>query len=151
VITMHVDDYVQHGKRWWFRLHEKGGKRYEVPANHKVEAYVNAYLDAAHIREENKSWLFRSLNQHQKLSERPLHRIDVLAMIKRRAKAARLPASMCCHTFRATGITACLEKGGTIEGAQKIAAHESPRTTKLYERRSDAVLIEDVERIASAI
>jgi integrase len=39
-----------------------------------------------------------------------------------------------CHTFRATGITAYLEAGGTLENAQAMAAHESPRTTKLYER-----------------
>jgi len=44
---------------------------------------------------------------------------------------------ICCHTFRATGITAYLENKGTIEGAQAIATHESPRTTKLYDRRQD--------------
>src|SRR5436853_5738539 len=49
-------------------------------------------------------------------------RTDVLRMVKRRAMAAGLPASTCCHTFRATGITAYLEAGGTIENAQAIAA-----------------------------
>jgi site-specific recombinase XerD len=48
------------------------------------------------------------------------------------ALEAGLPSSTYCHTFRATGITAYLENGGTIENAQVIAAHESPRTTKLY-------------------
>ena len=47
-------------------------------------------------------------------------------MIKRRAKAAGLPPTICNHTMRATGITAYLENGGTIENAQAIAAHESP-------------------------
>ena len=73
-------------------------------------------------------------------------RIDVFRMIKRRALAAGLPYSTCCHTFRATGITAYLEAGGTIENAQAIAAHESPRTTKLYDGTSDE--IDEVERIA---
>ena len=63
-----------------------------------------------------------------------MNRNDVLRMIKRRAKAAGLPYSTCCDTFRATGITAYFENGGTIENAQAIAAHESPRTTKLYDR-----------------
>jgi hypothetical protein len=49
--------------------------------------------------------------------------------------------------FRATGITAYLENGGTIENAQAIAAHESPRTTKLYDRTSDEITLDDVERI----
>jgi integrase/recombinase XerD len=53
-----------------------------------------------------------------------------------------------CHTFRATGITAYLENGGTLEHAQQIAAHESPRTTKLYDRTSDQVSLDEIERTA---
>jgi integrase len=68
-------------------------------------------------------------------------------MIKRRAEDAGLPSSICCHTFRATGITAYLENGGTVENAQAIAAHESPRTTKLYDRRSDTISLDEIERI----
>ena len=50
--------------------------------------------------------------------------------------------------LRATGITAYLENGGTIENAQAIAAHESPRTTKLYDRTGDEITLDEVERIA---
>ena len=71
----------------------------------------------------------------------------MLRRIKKRALAAGLPASTCCHTFRATGITAYLENGGTLEKAQAIAAHESPRTTKLYDRTSDVLTLEEIERI----
>jgi integrase/recombinase XerD len=53
-----------------------------------------------------------------------------------------------CHTFRATGITAYLEAGGTLENVQAMAAHESPRTTKLYDRTSDEITLDEVERIA---
>ena len=74
-------------------------------------------------------------------------RSDVLYMIKRRAKAAGLPYSTCCHTFRATGITAYLQNGGTLEHAQQIAAHQSPRTTKLYDRTKDEISLDEVERI----
>jgi integrase/recombinase XerD len=52
-----------------------------------------------------------------------------------------------CHTFRATGITIYLTNGGTLEKAQTMAAHESPRTTKLYDRTSDAVSLDEVERV----
>jgi len=58
-----------------------------------------------------------------------------------------LSERICCHTFRATGITAYLQNGGTIEKAQVIAAHESPRTTKLYDRTSDEINLDEVERI----
>ena len=66
-------------------------------------------------------------------------------MIKRRASAAGLPASTCCHTFRATGITAYLSNGGTLEHAQQIAGHASPRTTKLYDRTADTVTLDEIE------
>jgi integrase/recombinase XerD len=72
---------------------------------------------------------------------------DVLHMIKRRAEAASLPYSTCCHTFRATGITTYLQNGGTLEHAQTIANHESPRTTKLYDRTREELSFEEVERI----
>lgn len=52
-----------------------------------------------------------------------------------------------CHTFRATGITTYLENSGTIEHAQQITAHESPRTTRLYDRTSDAISLDEIERI----
>jgi hypothetical protein len=57
------------------------------------------------------------------------------------------PYSTCCHTFRATGITTYLQNGGTLEHAQAIANHESPRTIKLYDRTREELSFEEVERI----
>jgi integrase/recombinase XerD len=54
---------------------------------------------------------------------------------------------ICCHIFRTIGITAYLENGGTIEHAQQIACHESPKTTKLYDRTNDQITLDEVERI----
>ena len=148
MVNMRVEDYFENGKRWSVRLHEKGGKVHPVPCHHNAEAYLDAYLDAACIRDEKKSPLFRSVDHWRKITVNPMTRTDVLRMVKRRALQAGLPASTCCHTFRATGITAYLENGGTIENAQAIAAHESPRTTKLYDRTSDDITLDEVERIA---
>jgi integrase len=147
VCGMNLEDYYQNGKRWWFRLHEKGGKRHEVPAHHNAEAYLDAYLDVASAGDK-KTPLFRTLDEKRKLTQDRITRNDVLRMVKRRAQAAGLPETTSCHTFRATGITAFLENGGTIENAQLIAAHESPRTTKLYDRTSDEITLDEVERIA---
>ena len=69
-------------------------------------------------------------------------------MIKRRAKDAEILTPLCCHSFRATGITVYLENGGQLEKAQQIAAHESPRTTKLYDRSDDTLTLEEVEKIS---
>ena len=147
-LGMKVEDYYTEGRRGWFRLHEKGGKRHEVPAHHNAEDYLDAYLEAAGIAADRKSPLFRTIDRRRKLTGRPMHRNDALRMIKQRATAIGLPEEICCHTFRATGITAYLENGGTIEHAQQIANHESPKTTKLYDRTSDQITLDEVERIA---
>jgi len=68
-------------------------------------------------------------------------------MLKRRLKDAGLSDAFSPHSFRATGITNFLENGGTLEVAQRIAGHADSRTTKLYDRRGQRVLVEDMERI----
>jgi site-specific recombinase XerD len=149
VVGMEVGDYYQSGRRCWIRLHEKGGRFHEVPAHHNAEAYVDAYLEASGIGQDKKTPLFRAaVGRTNALSQGAMSRTDALRMVKRRAKVAGLPDSTCCHTFRATGITAYLDAGGTIENAQAIAAHESPRTTKLYDRTSDELTLDEIERIA---
>jgi integrase len=72
---------------------------------------------------------------------------DAWRMIRRRAGAAGIFAPIGNHTFRATGITAYLGNGGTLEHAQSMAAHESPRTTKLYDRTKERLTQDEVERI----
>jgi site-specific recombinase XerC len=147
-VAMRVEDYFANGKRWWVRLHEKGGKRHEMPAHHKLEAFLDEYIKAAGLGEDGKSPLFRSaLGRTGLLNGEPMHRIDAYRMIQRRAAELGLKVKIGCHTFRATGITAYLEAGGTLENAQAMAAHESPRTTKLYDRTGDEITLDEVERI----
>jgi integrase len=148
-VGMRVEDWYMNGKRPWVRLHEKGGKRHDLPAHHNLVDYLDAYILAARIGEDKKSLLFRSARGRTgELTETAMHRVDVFRMIQRRARDAGLDSGVCCHTFRATGITAYLENKGTLENAHAMAAHESPRTTKLYDRTSDAVTLDEVERIA---
>jgi site-specific recombinase XerC len=148
VVAMRVDDYYPEGERWWLRLHEKGGKRHEMPAHHKLEAFIDEYIAAAGLRDDGKSPLFRTaLGRTGRLSDEAMHRIDAYRMIRRRTADAGFRVKLGCHVFRATGITTYLEAGGTLENAQAMAAHESPRTTKLYDRTSDAITLDEVERI----
>ena len=120
VLGMRRQDYFGQGSRGWLRLHEKGGKRHDVPAHHRVAATLDAYVEAGGL-EEPKVALFQTVDlASRRLTGRALDRRLVLAMIKRRAAAAGLPASTCCHTFRATGVTAYLSNGGTLERAQQI-------------------------------
>ena len=147
-VTMKVEDCYMQGRRLWVRLHEKGGKRHEVPANHHLDEYLEAYLEAAGLRTAPKSPLFRSVTGRTRLlSDNPMTQPDVYRMIRRRAEQAGIQTKIGCHTFRATGITAYLKNGGRLEVAQQIAAHESSRTTGLYDRRGDEVSLHEVERI----
>jgi integrase/recombinase XerD len=68
-------------------------------------------------------------------------------MIKGRAKTLGLPDTICNHTFRATGITVFRQNGGTVEEAQHIANHASPKTTMPYDRSRDQITLDEVERI----
>ena len=62
--------------------------------------------------------------------------------------AAGIATKLGNHSFRATGITAYLKKGGgTLEKAAAMANHASTRTTQLYDRRRDEASLNEVERI----
>jgi integrase len=146
-ISMDVEDYFLIGDQRWIRLQEKGGKHHEMPAHHELEAFTDSYLQAAQLVGQNGTPLFRACGRKGELSQSPLTRVEVYRMIQRRARSAGLDIDLCCHSFRATGITAYLNNGGTLENAQIMAAHKSPRTTKLYDRTDDKIMLEEVERI----
>src|SRR3546814_12837803 len=68
-------------------------------------------------------------------------------MVRRRAVAAEIGTAIGNHSFRATGITPYLKNGGPLETAATMANHSSTRTTQLYDRRPDEVMLEAVERV----
>jgi len=147
-LAMKVEDYFIQGRRGWVRLHEKGGKRHEVPAHHNLDEYIEAYIKVAGLHGDPKGLLFRTVaGKTGRLTTRPLSQADAYRMIRRRARDAGIKTKIGNHTFRATGITAYLTNGGKLEIAQQIAAHESSRTTGLYDRREDDVNLDEVERI----
>jgi integrase len=151
-LGMSVSDYFPQGKRWWLRLHEKGGKQHEMPVHHTLEEYLDRYIEAGGIREDKKGPLFRSAYfKTGRLTTQVLTRDNAFRMIQRRSKKAGIRTKIGCHTFRATGITIYLTNGGDLEKAQQMAAHESPRTTKLYDRRSDVVSLDEVEKVVVLI
>ena len=149
VVALNVGDYYPNGKR--FRLpfeNEKGGKYHEISVHHKAEEYLDAYLRTAEIGEEKKIPLFQSaVGRTKQLSGRRMKRESVFHMIRRRARDAGINTRICCHTFRASGITSYLKNGGTLERAKSMAALESTRTTQLYNRTDDGITLDEIERI----
>lgn len=147
-LRMRVEDVFSQERRLWARLHEKGGKQHRMPCHHSLEEYLLDYMERTRLAAEPKRFLFPTRDrQTRELGDRPLSQREALAMIGRRLKAAGIDAPAGCHSFRATGITVYMENGGTLERAQKMAAHSSPRTTKLYDRTADKISQDEVERI----
>lgn len=147
-ISMKVEDFFVQGRRGWVRLHEKGGKQHEMPTHHNLDRYLEEYIRSAELGEDRKGPLFRTTRGRSgTLTDHALLQSDVWRMIRRRALAAGIKTEICCHTFRATGITSYLKNGGKLEVVQQMAAHESARTTGLYDRRDDQISLDEVERI----
>jgi site-specific recombinase XerD len=148
VVNLKVEDYFQTGKRSLIRFKEKGGKEKEIPVHHRLEEILDEYLNVSKLRDQPDAPMFPTTSgKSRKLGTRPMTRIDGSNLLKRRLKDAGIIGDYSPHSFRATGITNYLENGGTLEVAQRIAGHADSRTTKLYDRRGQKVLLKDMERI----
>jgi site-specific recombinase XerD len=147
-LAMRVEDVFVQNRRLWVRLREKGGKRHEMPCHHSLDEYLHAYLDETGIAGDPKGPLFRTVGCGTgRLTCTSLPQANAYAMVRRRAAAAGIATKIGNHSFRATGITAYLKNGGTLEHAAAMANHASTRTTQLYDRRQDAISLDEVERI----
>ena len=147
-LAMKVEDVFVQNRRLWVRLREKGGKAHAMPCHHTLEEYLTAYLEQTGIMEDGKGPLIRTIGRGTgQLTRTPLPQANAYAMIARRAAAAGLKTKVGNHSFRATGITAYLKNGGTLEKAAAMANHASTRTTQLYDRRRDEMSLDEVERI----
>lgn len=147
-LGMKVEDVYTQNRRLWVRLREKGGRAHTMPCHHSLEDYLTAYLEQNGLRDDPKGPLFRTIGRGTaKLTKTPLPQANAYAMIQRRAAATGIKTKIGNHSFRATGITAYLKNGGTLENAAAMANHASTRTTQLYDRRRDEISLDEVERI----
>ena len=147
-LGMKVDDVFTQNRRLWVRLREKGGKPHAMPCHHNLESYLSAYIDQAGLAGDSKGPLFRTIGRGtDQLTRTPLPQANAYLMIGRRAAAAGIATKLGNHSFRATGITAYLKNGGTLEKAAQMANHASTRTTQLYDRRREELSLDEVERI----
>jgi site-specific recombinase XerD len=148
-LGMKVEDVFTQNRRLWVRLREKGGKQHAMPCHHNLEAYLTAYIDGAGLASDPKGPLFRTIGRDKgrPLTRTHLPQANAYAMIGRRAAAAGIATKLGNHSFRATGITAYLKNGGTLEKAAQMANHASTRTTQLYDRRREELSLDEVERI----
>jgi len=147
-LAMKVEDVFVQNRRLWVRLREKGGKAHAMPCHHSLEEYLTAYLEQTGIMGDGKGPLFRTIGRGtSQLTRTALPQANAYAMIGRRAAVAGITTKLGNHSFRATGITAYLKNGGTLEKAAAMANHASTRTTQLYDRRRDEMSLDEIEWI----
>ncbi|WP_291035081.1 tyrosine-type recombinase/integrase [Dyadobacter sp. 50-39] len=147
-VGMNVEDVFTQNRRLWLRLNEKGGKVHEMPCHHNLETYLHEYMEGTGIAGDPRSPLFRTIKRGTgQLSGNALPQANAWAMVNRRAQNAGVKTKLGNHSWRATGITAYLKGGGTLEKAKTMANHSSTRTTQLYDRRDDAITLDEVERV----
>jgi len=149
-LELGVRDYFEHGGVRYLRLYDKRQKPNLIPVHHNARVYLDEYLQEANLLDDLAGPLFRSSNrsrERNRLLDQVLTRKAALKMLKRRLAEAGFPSSICCHSFRGTGITEFLKRGGDLETAAQIAGHESMQSTLRYSRKPRVITPEEIERI----
>src|ERR1700758_845689 len=148
LINLSVGDYYERGGQRWLRFQEKRGREHEVPVHSKAKEAIDLWLERSHLASKPSAPLFPSFGKNRETIEsRRLDRRSVLKLVEKRARTSGILKRVCCHSFRATGVTQYMNSGGTIEIAQRIAGHTSPSTTRIYDRSGDQLTIEEIERV----
>jgi site-specific recombinase XerD len=143
VLSLKRQDLYYQGPKRWLRFHEKGGKEQERPAHPEIERAILARVSIGEqstaVSEHEQGW--HSLERARAEPAQCLGSSPQTSPERGVSDAGRMP-----HLAR-NRCTVYLENGGRLEHAQYMAAHESPRTTKLYDRTKDEITINEVERI----
>jgi site-specific recombinase XerD len=148
LVNLAVADYYERAGQRWLRFQEKRGKEHEVPVHSKAREAIDRWLEASGLSSNPAAPLFPAFGKGRASIElKPLDRRSILKLVEKRATASGIIKRVCCHSFRATGITEYMNSGGTIEIAQQIAGHKSPSTTRIYDRSRDLLTIEEIERV----
>jgi len=152
VVRMRVADFQELPDGARYRLLEKGGRERRIEAHPETEKYLREYLDVAGLLEHRDAALFQSVDQAGRLTGRPLGARDVLRMTKRRAEAVGIRRELVTnHTWRATGGTDYMEKGGDLLTLQELMGHVSPETTRGYVRTPPRIRRQEIMRIQAGM
>ena len=149
LVALTVEDYYQRKAERWLRLSEKRGKIHEVPVHSKAREAIDNWLSASGLGSNPKAPLFPGFGKDKKTIElRHMDRSSLWRLVQARARACGLEKRVGCHSFRATGITEYMNRGGLIDMAQRIAGHSQLSTTKIYDRSRDRLTAAEIERLS---
>ena len=122
------------------RVTGKGSKERVVPVGRIALNWLDLYLETARpallLGPEN-GFVFVSCKG------RKIHSSNLIAMIRKYARRARLPANVTPHALRHTCATHLLKAGADIRHIQALLGHSSLDSTQIYTR----VEIEDLKKV----
>jgi integrase/recombinase XerD len=158
LVALTVEDYYQRKGDYWLRFREKRGKIHEVPVHLAAKEAIDRWLQVSGLSATPAAPLFpafgkdkRSVELKQDPETLKFKHMDpsgVWKLVQTRARACGIQKRVCCHSFRATGITEFMNAGGTIDFAQRIAGHSHASTTKIYDRSLDRLTVAEINRIS---
>jgi site-specific recombinase XerD len=149
VVALRVEDYYERKGERWLRLHEKRGKIHEVPVHSKAREAIDQWLLASGLGSNPSAPLLPAFGKNKKTPElRHMDRTSVWKLVQARAHASGLKKRVCCHSFRATGITEYMNAGGSLDIAQRMAGHSQLSTTKIYDRSQDRLTMAEIEKVS---
>jgi integrase/recombinase XerD len=150
VAKLRIADYRNLGDHRVLRFREKVGKDREIPVRHDLALWLNEYIAAAGIAEDDgKMPLFRgAAGKRKRLTSAGYSAHSMRQMMKRRLEDAGLPDLFSPHSFRVTVVTDLPNQNVPLEDVQYLAGHASPTTTRVYDRRRRKVTRNIVERIS---
>ena len=126
MVGMNVEDYYQQGKRWWLRLHDKGGSFHQVPAHHNAEAY----LEVAGIWNEKGTPLWRSMTRDGTFIRTPGTALPIYRALPRGGTISGRPSAE--GGSQKDGYDDCDQKHESHLGAKAYQGpHSKPAQTSL--------------------
>jgi integrase/recombinase XerD len=139
---LRVGDYKSSSGLRLLEVQGKGGKERRVPLHAEAIERLEAWLDAAVIRDNPGGPLFRPVAAARGFGKKgfrsePISRRAVQYLVERYVKRLNLDAAVTVHSFRVTALTVARERGSDIIELQDYAGHADPRTTLTYIRNRD--------------
>ena len=143
-------DFSCRGTQYVLRFDEKNGKSREIPVRHDLQVFIAKYRQLIELDRDgqNGPMFYSGFGRTGRLTHNQMTVGDMSRMIKRRLQRAGLPTDLSAHSFRVATITNLLEQGVSLSDVQRLAGHSDPRTTRLYDRRSQRITRNLVERIS---
>jgi site-specific recombinase XerD len=141
VASAEIRNYDGAGR--WLKVIGKGNKQREVPVHPKAAQALDAWLGAASLA---SGPLFRNIDRHRHVTERPLTTEGIRYILKRRGTQAGL-RPFTPHDFRRTFIGDTLDAGAHLPQVQQIVGHANANTTSRYVRHSTRALQAAVDRL----